>query len=330
MMRDERLTLHLVAILALALGLALLMPSLATATQCMVMAIAALGGTFLLGKVGLLSFAQAAFFGAGSYAAGLAGLHLNAGALGMLAAGVVVATLVGLLVGCIATRRRGVYFIMMTLALGQLVFFVAYVWSDLTGGDNGLGSVPRPAFGLGGHDLLALDSPTAFYVFCVACLMLTYAALHCVSRSPFGSVLAAIRENEDRAIAAGYRVYWFKVGALAVSAAATGVAGALYAMFLRFVPLSNIDFTMVNHLVLVTLIGGVGSLMGGVLGGIGYELLSHVLSGLWQRWLLLLGVALVLIGVWMQAGLWGLVEALAQRMRGRKSLKGGSDERRHA
>lgn len=330
-MRDGKLPLHLMAILLLALGLAWLMPSLATATQCLLMAIAALGGTFLLGKVGLLSFAQAAFFGAGSYAAGLAGLHLNAGALGMLAAGAGVAALTGLLVGCISTRRRGVYFIMMTLALGQLAFFIAYAWSDVTGGDNGLGSVPRPALlSPGGQDLLKLDSPLAFYSLCVACLLLVYAALHAVGRSPFGAVLAAIRENEDRAIAAGYRVFWFKVGAITIAAAATCVAGALYAMFLRFVPLSNIDFTMVNHLVLVTLIGGTGSLMAGVLGGIGYELLSHLLVGLWQRWLLLLGIALVVIGVWMQAGLWGLVEAVARRVSGQGAVKGGPDARRHA
>lgn len=321
MMRDHRLPLHLLAILALAGGLAVSMPSLATATQCVVMAVAALGGTFLLGKVGLLSFAQAAFFGAGSYAAGLAGLHLHAGALGMLAAGVAVAAFAGLLVGCIATRRRGVYFIMMTLALGQLAFFIAYAWSDLTGGDNGLASVPRGALTIGGFELTPLETPAAFYGFCVACLVVTYAALHGVSRSPFGSVLAAIRENEDRAIAAGYNVYWFKVGAIVMSAAATGVAGALYAMFLRFVPLSNIDFAMVNHLVLVTLIGGTGSLMGGVLGGVAYELLSHFLVGLWERWLLLLGLALIFIGVWMQSGLWGLLEALARRVRGSQDKK---------
>lgn len=329
-MRDERLWQRLGTIVLIALVLALTMPSLATATQCMLMAAAALGGTFLLGKVGLLSFSQAAFFGAGSYAAGLAGLHLDAGALGMLGAGVSVAAFTGLVVGSIATRRRGVYFIMMTLALGQLAFFIAYAWADVTGGDNGLGSVPRPALSLFGQALTGLDSPAAFYVFTTVCLLLIYTLLHCVSRSAFGSVLAAIRENEDRAIAAGYRVYWYKVGAMVIAAAATGLAGALYAMFLRFVPLSNIDFTMVNHLVLVTLIGGTGSLMAGVLGGVGYELLSHLLVSLWQRWLLLLGIALVFIGVWMQSGLWGLVEAVARRLGGQGNEKGGSDERRHA
>lgn len=328
-MRDRRLSLHLLGIVLIAAALALLMPSLATVAQCLVMAIAALGGTFLLGKVGLLSFAQAAFFGSASYASGLAGLHLHAGAIGMLAAGVCCAAAVGLLIGCVAARRRGVYFIMMTLALGQLAFFVTYAWSDLTGGDNGLTAVPRAPLSLGGLALVSLDSPTAFCAFCVACLLLTYGALHCVSRSPFGSVLAAIRENEDRAAAAGYNVYLFKVGAMVISAAATGVAGALYAMFLRFVPLSNIDFGMVNQLVLMTLIGGTGSLMGGVVGGVAYELLSHLLVGLWQRWLLLLGLALIFIGVWMQQGLWGLMEGLAQRLRGAQD-NGSSDERRHA
>lgn len=329
-MKENKLYLHLMAVLAISGALAALLPSLATATQCLVMGIAALGGTFLLGKVGLLSFAQAAFFGAGSYAAGLAGLHLNVGALGMLAAGMVAAGVVGLLVGCVATRRRGVYFIMMTLALGQLAFFIAYAWSDLTGGDNGLASVPRAPLSIAGHSLLSLESPGVFYGFCVLCLLLTYAALHCFSRSPFGAVLAAIRENEDRAIAAGYNVYWFKVGAIVASAGAAGVAGALYAMFLRFVPLSNIDFTMVNHLVLVTLIGGTGSLMGGVLGGVAYELLSHTLAEVWDRWLLLLGLALIGIGVWMQSGLWGLWEALLRRVRPGQDSKEGFDERRHA
>lgn len=306
----------LLAIVALAGALGVLLPSTAIATQCVIFAIAAIGGTFLLGKVGLLSFAQAVYFGTAGYCAALAGIHWHVGALGMLGAGVGAAGAAGAVVGLVATRRRGVYFIMMTLALGQLAFFVAYVASDVTGGDNGLAGVPRPPLSVADWRLASLESSAAFYAFATACLLVTYYLLHCVSRSPFGSVLASIRENEDRSIAAGYNVYLFKVLAMAVSAAATGVAGSLYVMFLRFAPLSNIDFTMVEHLVLITLFGGTGSLMGGILGGMAYELVSHLLAAAWDRWLLPLGAVFVVVGVWFQGGLWGAVDSALARFRG--------------
>lgn len=316
-------------IVAIAAVLGLALPSYAIATQCMVFAMAAIGGTFLLGQVGLLSFAQAAYFGAGAYAAGLAGIRLGFGSLGMIAVGMLFAAVVGALIGLCATRRRGVYFIMMTLALGQLAYFVSYAMSDWTGGDNGLSDVPRGALSIAGFGGLKLDSPLVFYVFVVGCLLLAYAVLLGVARSPLGTSLAAIRENENRAIAAGYNVYLLKVSAMALSAAVVGAAGALYAMFLRFAPLNNVDFTMVEHLVLITLFGGTGSLLGGVFGGVAFELLSHVLSSAWDRWLLLLGLALIAVGVWMQGGLWGAYSNVLRRFRGAPDEETRHD-RRHA
>lgn len=307
-------------LLVLALVLALALPSLALATECLVFAIAALGGNFLLGRVGLLSFGQAAFFGLASYGTGLLMLHTAVGGSAAILGGVLVAGVAGLLVGAIAVLRRGVYFIMLTLALGQMFFFVAYAASELTGGDNGLQNVPRSPLSVAGFVLASLDAPWRMYLLAVVCLIACYFLLHCIARSPFGAVLEAIRENEDRAIALGYNTRAYKLVAFVVSALIAGVAGALYALFLRFVPLSNIDFSMNERLLIMTILGGTGSLFGGVLGGIGFTLLASLLSSFWAHWMLILGAVLLLVSVWMRGGLWSAVERLIHAMTGRQQV----------
>lgn len=300
------------ALLGLSALLALALPSVSLATECLVFAIAALAGNFLLGSVGLLSFGQAVFFGLSSYAAGLTMVHAGTGSLAAVIVGVLVAAAAGLIVGAISVLRRGVYFIMLTLALGQMFFFITYAASDLTGGDNGLQNVPRNPLSIGGVTLVALDDPRLMYLLVVAALVLCYLALTRIIHSPFGAVLAAIRENEDRAISIGYNSRAYKLAAFVISSMIAGVGGALYALFLRFVPLSNIDFSMNERLLIMAILGGTGSLFGGVLGGVGFTLLASVLSGFWAHWMLLLGATLVVVSIWMRGGLWSGVERALQ------------------
>lgn len=291
--RWHRAELPLVVLLLVAMPFVL--PSRALANEVVIYGIAVLGCSLLLGYVGLLSFGQGIFFGSSAYAAGWAGATIHAGLFGMLAVGAIVGTVLALAVGVFSIRRRGAYFVMLTLAFAQLFYFLAYTFRDFTGGDNGMTDIPRPP--LGGFGLtLSMTRGPSFYVFCAAIFLLAFAGLRRVTGSPFGTALVAIRENETRAAALGYRVKGFKLGAFAFSGLLTGLAGALYAQFLGIATLTNIDIDMSQTLLVMTLIGG-ATLPGSLLGALFYLALSSWLSDFWPRWPMLIGVLLVIIAL---------------------------------
>jgi branched-chain amino acid transport system permease protein len=306
--RGVSLAWPLVALVIFSLILALVLPSIALATQCLVFVVATLGSTFLLGRVGLPSFGQAIPFGVASYACALGMMRLHLHALTGLLFAVVVAAAVSAVAALVAVQRRGIYFFMLTLALGEMVYFVAYASSDLTGGDKGLVDVPRPPLDLAGIDLVGIAAPWRFYVLTVVCCLLCYALLDRVCRSPFGAVLVAIRENENRAVAVGYNTRLYKIIAFTLSSAVTGVGGALYALYLQFVPLGNVDLGTSQKILVMTILGGTESLFGGVLGGTAYILLEHFLSAVWNRWPFLVGCLLLAVALGLRGGLWFLVE----------------------
>ena len=221
-----------------------------------------------------------------------------------------------LLVGALAIRRTGIYFVMLTLAFSQMAYFVAYTLSDWTGGDNGLLSVPRPEIRIADTVLLSLADARAFYGFVAVLFLLIFIGARRVIASPFGSTLMAIRENETRASAIGYDTRHFKILVFVLSGAVTGIAGALYAMLLHFVPLSNIDLAMSENILIMTIVGGTGSLFGSLLGAGSIVLLGDFLSDLWPRWLMLLGVILILVVIFMRGGLWGGLASLFEKVRG--------------
>ena len=309
--------------------LPLVLPSVALATEVLIFATATLGCTLLLGYVGLLSFGQAIFFGVGAYACGLVPLHLGVGTLTAIGLTVIASMAVGLFVGILATQQRGIYFVMLTLALSQMFYFLAYAMVTVTGGDNGLLDVPRPALAIGGVTLLSLQTPISFYLFVAAAFLAIYLVLCLMVASPFGSTLIAIRENEDRAAALGYNARMFKIAAFVASAAVTGIAGGLYTLFLNFAPLSNIDVSMGERLIIMTILGGTESLFGGVLGAAFFVVLGNSLSAIWPRWLLLIGLLLMLVASYLRGGLLSGVEWALERAGARRLLfPGGADEAR--
>ncbi|MEW6644662.1 MAG: branched-chain amino acid ABC transporter permease [Pseudomonadota bacterium] len=310
-----------VAVAAVAVLLPMVLPSTALATECLIFAMAALGCNLLLGRVGLLSFGQAIFFGAGSYCAGILLIRYNVGVVGALAAAVVLAGLLGAAIGIVATQRHGIYFIMLTLALSQMAFFLCYAASDLTGGDNGLLNVPRPDLSVFGHPLVSFAQPLHFYGFVALMCVTTFFLFGRLVDSPFGATLEAIRDNEDRAIAIGYDVRRYKVLSLALAAAVTGLAGALYAMALKFVPLANVDLAMSERIIVMTILGGTGTLFGPVLGSIAIVVLGYVLSEIWARWQILLGAVLVLVAFGLRGGLASLLDPLTRRLRGAREAQ---------
>ena len=218
----------------------------------------------LIGFTGLLSFGHAAFFGTAGYVAGNAlknwGMPVELGIL----AGVVAAALVGFVIGGLAIRRSGIYFSMITLALAQMVYFFALRYTGFTGGEDGLQGVPRGRL-LGTVDLSS-DLTLYFVVlgFCVVAFALIVRTVH----SPFGQVLKAIKENEPRAISLGYDVDKYKLMAFVLSAALAGLAGALKTVVLGFETLTDVHWTMSGLVILMTLVGGMGTLAGPLLGAV--------------------------------------------------------------
>ena len=289
----------LLALIA-ALGLPLVLRSGSLASEVLIYALAALGCNLLLGYTGLLSFGQGIFFGLGSYTIAIFLTRLQMPMPVALLAAVAMGSLGAAVVGWVAIRQRGTYFVMLTLAFAQMFYFIAYSASGLTGGDNGLLDVPRPGF---------MNTPWKYYAFVAVVFLIAFALLLKVTDSVFGRTLLAIRSNEDRAAAVGYDLRRFKLLAFVISGAVTGLAGGLHAMMTGIAPLSNAEYHTSEMILVITVIGGTGNLFASVLGSAFYVLLGDWLSTLWPRWLLLLGLLLIGVSIGMQRGLWGLCES---------------------
>ncbi|QUX96531.1 branched-chain amino acid ABC transporter permease [Marinomonas sp. CT5] len=307
--------------LALIVVMPIILPSVTLATEILIFALAALACNLLLGYTGLLSFGQGIFFGGGAYSASLVMLHLDFGLFGALITAIIAGALLALIVGALSIRRSGIYFVMLTLAFTQMAYFLAYTFSDLTGGDNGLLDVPRPELNFFGLTISELKSSEDFYIFVAALFSIVFIFARRVIHSPFGTTLVAIRENENRSSAVGFSTNHFKLIAFVISGAITGLAGALYAMLLNFSPLSNIDLVMSENILIMTIIGGTSSLIGSILGAGAIVLIGDLLSSIWPRWMMILGIALIAVVLFLPGGLWGGIVSLFSKLSPSKKSK---------
>jgi len=269
----------------------------AIASEIWLFAIFGLGANLLLGYTGLLSFGQATFFGSAAYVAGWLMKIQGVNALLALLAGIGVGAASAAVVGYLCVQRSGLYFIMLTFALNQLFYFTAYQWTSVTGGEDGMPGVPRPV-------LLGIDfkDPLVYYAFVSFLFLVSLYVMRKIVESPLGKILQAIRENEVRAEAVGYNVPRFKLLAFIIGGAFSGLAGVLYAMLFGIVPLEAISFVFSGNVVFATLIGGSGSLYGPVIGSFVFIWLSESMSTVWARWPLLLGVAFVIVVLFLRGG----------------------------
>src|SRR3954468_9577512 len=290
-MKKETLLL-LAAVLALPF---LLRPAIAA--EIWIFAIFGLGLNLLLGYTGLLSFGQSTFFGSAAYVAGWLLKHYAINVFLALGIGVGVGGVSALVVGYLCVQRSGLYFIMLTFALNQLFYFIAYQWTSVTGGEDGMPGVPRPEF-------LGLDfkNPLNYYAFVSLVFLFFLYLMKRIVESPLGKILVAIRENEVRAGAVGYNVPRFKLLAFVIGGAFSGAAGVLYAMLFGIVPLEAIGFVTSGNVVFATLIGGSGSLYGPIIGSVVFIWLSESMSVMWARWPLLLGLAFVIVVMFFRGG----------------------------
>jgi ABC-type branched-subunit amino acid transport system ATPase component/ABC-type branched-subunit amino acid transport system permease subunit len=293
----------LIAVLLAASGLALAMGAqLSRVTEVAIYTLYGAGVNLLVGYSGLVPFGASVFFGVASYVAALTALRVFGVEIAGLAAAVMFSMLLALVIGAVILRRRGLYFSLLTLACSQLAFEIAFKWTDLTGGENGLQGVARPW----------LDSTMAFHVFTLVTVVMGMFLLWRIAHSPFGRTLQAIRDNEQRASALGYDTYRYKLASFTLSAGFIGYAGALLAFLLRGVYANNLSWQHAGDALLMTVLGGVHHFLGPLWGAATFILLSDQLSSVLEQWWLAFAPIIIAFVLLSPEGIHGL----GQRLRG--------------
>jgi branched-chain amino acid transport system permease protein len=310
-MRASTIGYGLFALLALAVPLLGIYPVLAMQLLCFAMFACAFN--LLLGYSGMLSFGHAAFFGLAAYVTSWLVTAQGLNTVESIVAGVLVAALLGLVIGAIAIRRQGIYFAMITLALGQLVYFVC-LQAPFTGGENGIQGVRRGSL-LG---LVSLRSDVSMYYFVLLVFVAVFLFIQRIVHSPYGQVLKAIRENEPRAVSLGYNVDRYKLLAFVLSAAIAGLAGSLKALTLGLASLTDVLQSTSGEVILMTLLGGTGTFFGPVLGAFIVIGLQNYLADRVGSWVtVIIGAIFVVCVVAFRKGIVGELLAWQQRRKGR-------------
>jgi len=294
------------AVLAFLLLFPLVMPYEALAINILIFGLYAVGFNLLFGYTGMLSFGHAAFLGVGSYLCGIAIVSGGWPWWAAIFAGVAASALVGLVMGFLAIRTRGIYFSMVTLALAQIVYYAFYKAERWTGGENGLRGIRVESIDLLGWKLDFLNPITKYYVI----LVFVAAALWFVSRvlnSPFGAVIEAIRENEKRAAACGFDVARAKLLVFVLSAAVCGLAGALRALHLSIVPIDSLHYLQSGQAVMMCLLGGMGTFFGPFVGAGVFLYLEDVATAFTTHWMAAVGVIFMVFVLFFPKGVWGSI-----------------------
>jgi branched-chain amino acid transport system permease protein len=291
------------ALVLLALPLALTSYQLGLLTKILIFAIFAMSLNLILGYTGLPSLGHAAYFGVAAYTVGLLALRVTANFWLDFGAGLAAAAAPAALFGLLALRAQGSYLLMSTLALAQVMWGVAFGWRWLTGGDDGLPGVPRPAAGLP----WSLAGGVAFYYFVLAVFAVAVAILAVVVASPFGRALVGIRESERRMEVLGYDTWRYKYVAFVVAGLFAGLAGALFVYYNGFVSPAYLSIVFSATGLIMVILGGAGTLLGPALGSAVIVVLENLISAQTERWLTVLGVIYVAVTLFAPAGLVGLL-----------------------
>jgi branched-chain amino acid transport system permease protein len=290
-------------------------------TQILIFGIFAMSLDLLLGYVGLPSFGHAAFLGLGGYATAILSAKLGIANIGVsLVAAVVLASIGALILGLLAMRTSGVYFLMLTLAFAQIISAVAQKWTDVTGGTNGLPGVRSPDLIVPGW---TVADGRPFYYLALGVTALSFFLMFRLVNSPFGRSLVGIHQNEVRMRAVGYNVRMYKLAVFWVAGIFASVAGVLFAYYNHFISPSDVGFAVSGTAVLMVLIGGEGTLIGSLVGTAVYVVVQSVLSSdprTSQRWQFVLGLLFVLFVLFVRRGLVGLW-SMIRRGKGRSMVQ---------
>ena len=301
---------------------------MALGTRVVVLGLAAMSLNFLLGFTGVLSFGHAAYFGLGAYGTGLAlKLFTHSTPLALLL-GVLLGGVAGALLGALIVRRRGVYFAMVTIAFGQVFYFIAFRWNTLTGGDDGLRGFERQPLDFGVWTADILRKPVLFYYFVLAMFALATGAMGFLLRSPFGRTLLAIRENERRARFLGIPIEQHIWLAFTISCFFVALSGGLNALLNNFADPTMLNYTQSGEIVIMIVLGGIRAFWGPLLGAAVFVVLQDYLSSLTTNWMSFLGAIFVLMVLFFPRGVLGvhwqeMVRSILARLRQPGTQGGG-------
>ena len=279
----------------------------ALGSRVLVLGLAAMSLNFLLGFTGVLSFGHAAWFGLGAYGAGLTLKFVALSTPLAMLLGTLTGGIAGALLGALIVHRRGVYFAMVTIAFGQVFYYIAYRWNSLTGGDDGLRGFSRQPLAIGSLRIDILENSTLFYYFVLACFALVVGMMALLLRSPFGRTMLAIRENERRARFLGIPVELHIWIAFALSCVFASFAGTLYALLNNFADPNNLHYSLSGDLVIMAVMGGMRAFWGPLLGAAVFVVLQDYVSSMTTNWMSFVGLLFVLVVLFFPRGLLGML-----------------------
>jgi ABC-type branched-subunit amino acid transport system ATPase component/ABC-type branched-subunit amino acid transport system permease subunit len=274
-------------------------------TQIAIYTLYGMGVNLLVGYTGLVPFGASVFFGCASYAAAFFVLGRMSNDIGGILLSVLFSLALGLVLGALVLRRKGLYFSLLTLACSQIAFEVAFKWTAVTGGENGLQGVARPTF----------QNDLAFHGFVIACVVAGVWLLWRIVHSPFGRALQAVRDNEQRARSLGFNVYLLRLGSFVLMAGFVGFAGSLLTFLLQGVYANNLSWQHAGDALLMTVLGGVHHFLGPLWGAISFIILENRLSAVTENWWLIFAPILILFALLSPEGITGLVQRLSGRQR---------------
>jgi len=289
-------------------------------TEILILAIFALGLNVLVGYTGLISLGHAAFFGVGGYTAALIAQSLSSNLLVTLGIGVLASLIVAAILGLLVVRVSGFYFLMLTLALSQMIYSFIHQSTGLTGGSNGLSGIPTPA--IGGFEF---SNGVFIFYLTVVIFMVIYALLKMMMHSPFGKVLIGIRENETRVQSMGYNTNLYKYAAFILAGGLGGIAGTMYTYFNGFIAPSDVYWTMSGNALFMVIIGGAGTMLGPILGAGLLVTLETIVSSYTELWMLIIGIVFIIFVVFFPKGIVGIGESIYKSVKKKVPLlnKGG-------
>jgi branched-chain amino acid transport system permease protein len=319
-MRSSRLLALAVVALLIAAPFGLPAFAMTLLTELVILGLFAMSLDLMVGYTRLVSFGHVAAYGLGAYASGYMLLNTSMSLpLVVLLAALLVGT-VAIGVGWVCTLATGVSFSMLTLAFAQLLYAIAFKWTSVTGGSDGLAGIPRRAGPMG---ITFITTKTGFYYFALACLIGSLLLCQQLVASPFGAVLRGIRENEAKTLTLGYNTRLYKIAVVVISYTLGGLAGALYAPFAGFANTELLFWLLSGQVLIMVIVGGSGTLIGPILGAAFFLLLEHQLSSYTEAWALFFGLVFIGFVLFAPQGIWGLATAFLER--GEKPLaEGGS------
>ncbi len=284
------------------------------ATTAVIFAVFAMSLDILVGYTGLISLGHAAFFGFGGYVAAYTSINLTGNLLVVMPIVLVTTALLAVVLGFLSLRTSGIYFLMITLAFGQMLFGLAVKWTPVTGGSDGLAGVPAAFIGVGPLEFV-FSGRVSFYYLVVAAFFVLWWFLARVVGSPFGHALVGIKDNEERLASLGYNTWRYKMAAYVLAGSVAGLAGALFVFFNRHAAPENLFWVVSGEVLLMVIIGGAGTLYGPALGAVLVRLFGSYVSSYTDRWQTLLGLLFVGFVLFAPGGIVGLIRRWRKRGR---------------